>query len=213
MQARKTIITMLALLSVAAPAAAQQIYKCPGSVYQQKPCAGNAAPVKVFTYGQETPQRQYVGSSAQRPSSRSASTSSYSQPQLVNPYRASYGAPSISYDSSGNEVHRYVQPESVYTTAPSYTSPTYTSTYRDFDDGPVVSMEHSTYVPPTIPTTTQYADSRGRVMYDAIPVGPNTYRDPATREYRQTYDRGDGVQQTYRRPIDAFNEVGRALGD
>ena len=25
--------------------------------------------------------------------------------------------------------------------------------------------------------------------------------------------RGDVVQQTYRRPIDAFNEVGRALGD
>ncbi len=48
-----------------------------------------------------------------------------------------------------------------------------------------------------------------------MPAGPNAYWDEAGN-YRQTFDRGDGVQQTFRNsrtPREAFDQVGQALSD
>ncbi len=60
---------------------------------------------------------------------------------------------------------------------------------------------------------TQYVDTRGRPVANPMPAGPNGYWNEQG-QYRQTFDRGDGVQQTFRNsrtPIEAFNEAGAAF--
>lgn len=79
-------------------------------------------------------------------------------------------------------------------------------TYRT---DPIQFDEAQPYSPPA-PSRTIYADTRGREVMDARPAGPNAYWDN-DGQYHSTFDRGDGVQQTYKRPIDEFNRVGNAL--
>lgn len=64
---------------------------------------------------------------------------------------------------------------------------------------------------------TRYVDTQGREVFGAVPLGPNAYVEPATGRTLQTFDRGDGVQQTYdgqqprRTPLDAYNQFGAAV--
>lgn len=62
------------------------------------------------------------------------------------------------------------------------------------------------------PGTPQFVGAGG-ARVRAIPLTPNSYEDRDTGRVHHTFDRGDGVQQAYRRPIDAFNEAGAALDD
>ncbi len=67
--------------------------------------------------------------------------------------------------------------------------------------------------PPLQEQPTQYVDARGSPVANPMPAGPNGYWNEQG-QYRQTFDRGDGVQQTFRNsrtPIEAFNEAGAAF--
>ena len=94
--------------------------------------------------------------------------------------------------------------------APSYTQPPRQQyqQFRDMDD-PVVTTTYSTA--PIAPSEPRYVDRRGREVFGAVPAGPNGYIDPDTNRFQSAYDRGDGIMQTYRKPIDVHNEVGQAL--
>ena len=61
----------------------------------------------------------------------------------------------------------------------------------------------------TRPTT--YLGYDGRRMNRAVDVGNGFVKDMDTGSVRHTYDRGDGVRVEQRRPIDAYNDMGRAL--
>ncbi|WP_454262106.1 hypothetical protein [Pseudoxanthomonas mexicana] len=80
---------------------------------------------------------------------------------------------------------------------------------RSFEPSPTPVFEVRKVEPVT------YVDARGREVFGAMPAGPNAYWDEAGN-YRQTFDRGDGVQQTFRNsrtPREAFDQVGQALSD
>lgn len=117
-------------------------------------------------------------------------------PPGLSPSPPSVDAAPIYYSS--NEATRPMQvPEPIYSEPPTYRT------------DPIQFDEAQPYSPPA-PSRTIYADTRGREVMDARPAGPNAYWDN-DGQYHPTFDRGDGVQQTYKRPIDEFNRMGNAL--
>lgn len=76
----------------------------------------------------------------------------------------------------------------------------------DIESEPLVTTAYNTQTP----SQTTYVDSKGTQEFGAIPAGPNAYWD-GDGQYHQTFDRGDVTQQAFRKPIDAYNEMGAAF--
>lgn len=108
------------------------------------------------------------------------------------------------------QITGYNQPyasRSTYADTPQRSTSNYSSTlhrYSTYDESPSAAGFQQR-------PATQYADPSGRPVRRAFGIGDNLYKDLDTGEKHFTYDRGDGVQQAYRRPIDTFNQVGDAL--
>lgn len=86
--------------------------------------------------------------------------------------------------------------------AGAYYSQRRSSSYEE--DAPLYGSQ-----PPQQPIT--YRSYDGRNMDRAIDVGNWFVKDLNTGVVRPTIDMGNGVRQEVRRPIDAYNDVGRAL--
>ena len=197
MDARKTIIGALALLSVAAPAAAQQIYKCSDGSYQQTPCPTGTQPTAVIRYTPEpdSPPSSPIGLSFSdgMPTPRGSMPAPQGMPQ----YNAQPSQGSVIRNPHGPSLQdklRRIASDSAYKGSPSARRAAMNAALQEA--GYQSAGEYQ--APPTPRAMPSPADGIGlptRVIdprtsmpvQGAIKVAPNMIWDPNTGQYRQTY--------------------------
>lgn len=191
MQARKTIITMLALLSVAAPAAAQHIYKCSDGSYQQTPCPTGTKPTAVIRY---TPEPSRPAARSENFSFGDAGGQRYVQPQYNQPQyqqpRSTGGLIANPHAPSLQDRLRTIASDPAYKGSPSARRAAMNAAMQEAG-----IPSAGEYQAPRAPSPTDDIGRPVRVIDQgtsmpvdgAIKVAPNMIWDPSTGRYRQTY--------------------------
>lgn len=171
-------------LALAAPAVAQQVYKCANGVYQQTPCASGKQPEKVYHYTPEpepAPQRYSSSASSQR--------FSYDGNSSAGQQRSSGGG--VISNPNGKSLQdklASIASDSRYKGSPSARRAAMNAAMQEAGyqgSGPYQAPRPASS---GIGQPVQVIDAgTGMPINGAIRTAPNQIWDPATGQYRDTY--------------------------